>query len=179
VVRSSFSLQLCNWASGRQQEHFWLPIETARQRGRLNRLVATPLATITVEPHNHRVLGIIMAQVSDPLAVEVLAKHVNSPIADDADAARDNHKLKVVAAARTYGRNRYIPVIDHLHGNVISPFHDKPKSRYFNAHKTTELQSRDFNWPPMACMDISMSAAVKCSTKSRILAMPGTGSTCR
>jgi len=38
---------------------------------------------------------------------------------------------------------------DSLHSKVISLFHNNPESGHFGALKTTELTSRDINWPAL------------------------------
>ena len=113
------------------------------------RPVARPLATMSVNPYDDLMLAIITAQTSDCLAVNISAKLVDWSIADGTDMVGEENKWKVVVGALTYEEWIYVPAIDSLHGKVISLFHDNPESGPFGALKTTELVSRDFNWPTM------------------------------
>jgi len=90
-----------------------------------------------------------VAQASDPLAVDVLAKLADPPMIDGTDTVNEESQWKVIAGVLTYERRIYIPATDSLHGKVNSLFQDNPESSHFGALKTTELVSRDFYRPAM------------------------------
>jgi len=113
------------------------------------RPVARLLATVSVEPYDNLMPAIIAAQASDPLAVHLSAKHVDRPMIDGTDTAKEESQWKVVAGVLTYEGRIYVPAINSLRGKVISLLHDIPDSGHFGALKTTELVSRDFYWPVM------------------------------
>jgi len=102
-----------------------------------------------VEPYDERMAAVIVAQASDPLAVDASVKHVDRPMIDGTDTAKEESQWKVVAGVLTYEGRIYVPSTDFLRGKVISLFHDNPESGHFGALKTTELVSRDFYWPAM------------------------------
>jgi len=102
-----------------------------------------------VEPYDDLMPAIIAAQASDPLAADISAKLVDRPVADGSDTAEEENQWKVVVEAQTCEGRVYIPAVDHLCGQVISLFHDNPKSGHFGALKTTEPVSRDVYWSAM------------------------------
>ena len=93
--------------------------------------------------------AVIVAQASDPLAVDVSAMLVDHPTIDSTDTTKEESQWKVVAGVLTYEGRIYVPAVDSLRGKVISPFHVNPESGHFGSLKTTELVSRDFNWSAM------------------------------
>jgi hypothetical protein len=102
-----------------------------------------------VEPYNEFIPVIIAAHSSDPFAVDVLAKHVNRPMIDSTDTAKDMSQWAVVMGVLTHDGRIDVLGIDSLCTNEISLLFDIPASSHFGAPKNTELVSRDFCWPVM------------------------------
>jgi hypothetical protein len=93
--------------------------------------------------------AIIAAQASVAFTVDILAKLVDRLMIDGTDTANEETEWTVIVGVLIYEERIYVPVIDFLHGNVISLLHDNPESGHFGALKTTELVSRDIYWPVM------------------------------
>jgi len=68
---------------------------------------------------------------------------------DGTVTAKQESEWKVVVGVFTYDWRIYLPVIKSLRRTIINPFHDIPETGHFGALQTTELESRDFNWPVM------------------------------
>jgi len=113
------------------------------------RPVARLMATVSVEPYDDLMPAIIAAQASDPLAADISAKLVDWPVADGAHTTEEESQWKVVAGVWTYEWRIHFPAVDSPCGKVINLFHHNPKSGHFGALKTTELVSRDSDWPVM------------------------------
>jgi hypothetical protein len=114
-----------------------------------DRLVARLLPAAPVEPYDDLMPAIIAAQASDSLAVDISPYLADRPEVDSTDPTEKETQWKVVTGALTYGVRIYIPTVDSLCGKPIRLFHDNPESVHFGALKTTEVVSRDFNWPAM------------------------------
>jgi hypothetical protein len=63
--------------------------------------VARLLTTVSIEQFDELVPGIIAAQASDPLAVDLLANHVNRPMIHGTDIAKEESQWKVIAGILT------------------------------------------------------------------------------
>jgi len=120
----------------------------------------------------------IAVQASDSLAVNVSAKLVDWPAADYTVTAGKESQRNVVVGALTYQGRLYVPAANALCGKVISLFHDNPESGHFGALKTTELVSRDFNWPAMDSHVRKYVSGCEVCHQIKHLSTPGTGSTC-
>jgi len=113
------------------------------------RPLAPLFVTVWVGPYNDLMPAIIVAQASNSLAVDILAKLVDATAADETDIGGKETHRKVLAGALSYEGRIYIPAVAQLRGKGISLFYDNPESGHFGALKTTELVSRDFYWPAM------------------------------
>jgi hypothetical protein len=69
-----------------------------------------------VELYDDLLPTIITPQHFEPLAADVLATLVDSPVADAADTMWEGNQWKFVAGALIYKGMIYIPAISHLRG---------------------------------------------------------------
>ena len=81
---------------------------------------ATPvvrlLPTVSVEPDDNCLPATITAQISDPVAVDVLANVVDRATADGTDIAGEETEWTVFAAALNYHGRIDIPAVTQLGG---------------------------------------------------------------
>jgi len=90
-----------------------------------------------VELYDDLIPAIIVAQASDPLAVNVSAKPVDQPMIAGADTCNEESRWKVVAGVLPYEGTIYGPATNSLIGTVISLCHDNLESGHFGALKIT------------------------------------------
>ena len=100
-----------------------------------------------MEPYDDLMPAIIVAQASDPLAVNIWGQLVDQPMIDGTDTTKEENEWKVVTGVLIFEGRIYVPAVDSLRGKVISLLHDNPESVQFGALTPTELVSRDFYWP--------------------------------
>ena len=74
-----------------------------------------------MEPYDELMTAMIVAQATDSLGVDVLAKLVDQLMIDGTDTAKPASQSKVVAGVSTYRERIYVPAIVSLRGTVISP----------------------------------------------------------
>jgi len=111
------------------------------------RPVAQQWATVSVEPYDNFMPGIIAAQPFNAQTVEVLAKLVYRPVIDGTDTGKEDTGWTGMIGDVTYEGRIYVPAIDCLWRTVLSLFHDNPELGHFGALKTTEGVSGDIYWP--------------------------------
>lgn len=140
--------------------------------------VAELLATVSVEPCNDLIPPIITTQASDPFAVNISVNPADRPIADGTDTAGDENQWKIIAGALTSKGRIHIAEVNSLHGQWLVRSMTSLSLgmleivRLPSCHRGS---STGWRW---SLIYVSMSAAAKYATRSRLLSTPGTESTC-